>query len=101
MRKIMTAVLAIALCTVSAANEETETLIREAMDAAVRTQAEKDRDVNRKPVETLAFFGLTRDMKVLELIPGGGWYTKLLAPTLAADGDCTWPWASTASVTAC
>jgi predicted methyltransferase len=61
--------------------------LESAMQADVRTQAEKDRDRNRRPVETLEFFGLRDDMKVIELLPGGGWYTKLLAPVLAENGE--------------
>jgi predicted methyltransferase len=57
-----------------------------AMASDIRTAAETDRDRNRKPVETLEFFGLRDDMKVVELLPGGGWYTKLLAPVLADEG---------------
>ncbi|MGI9296220.1 MAG: class I SAM-dependent methyltransferase, partial [Pseudomonadales bacterium] len=60
-----------------------------AMAADGRTVEEKARDANRLPVETLEFFGLRDDMKVVELIPGGGWYTKLLAPVLAENGDYT------------
>ncbi|MEM7077525.1 MAG: methyltransferase [Pseudomonadota bacterium] len=58
-----------------------------AMAAEVRTEAEKARDRNRRPVETLAFYGLRDDMRVVELLPGGGWYTKLLAPVLRDDGQ--------------
>lgn len=61
--------------------------IRAAMDGDVRTEADVARDRNRKPVETLQFFQLTDDMRVLELIPGGGWYTKLLAPVLRENGE--------------
>ena len=61
--------------------------LQEAMDAPSRTEAERARDKNRKPIETLEFFGLKKDMRVLELLPGGGWYTKLLAPVLADDGE--------------
>jgi len=61
--------------------------IKKAMSSDVRTDREKDRDRNRKPVETLKFFGIKDDMKVLELIPGGGWYTKLLAPALRDNGQ--------------
>ena len=57
-----------------------------AMSDESRSDAEKARDANRKPVETLEFFGLNNNMRVLELIPGGGWYTKLLAPVLADEG---------------
>ncbi|MCF6236856.1 MAG: methyltransferase [Gammaproteobacteria bacterium] len=58
-----------------------------AMKASVRTEADTKRDHNRKPAETLEFFGLRGDMTVIELIPGGGWYTKLLAPVLADNGQ--------------
>jgi len=58
-----------------------------AMSSDARSEAEVARDANRKPVETLTFFGLEEDMRVLELLPGGGWYTKLLAPVLAEDGQ--------------
>jgi len=61
--------------------------VRAAMEAERRTAEERARDDNRKPVETLAFFGLREDMDVLELVPGGGWYTKLLAPALEGTGS--------------
>jgi len=61
--------------------------LHKAMNAPIRTDAEKLRDKNRKPIETLKFFGLKADMKAIELLPGGGWYTKLLAPILAEDGE--------------
>ena len=44
------------------------------------------RDVYRHPKETLSFFGITPDMEVLEILPGGGWYTEILAPYLRDDG---------------
>ena len=58
-----------------------------AMGADIRTSADTDRDRNRRPVETLEFFGLRDDMTVVELLPGGGWYTRLLAPVLAENGE--------------
>jgi predicted methyltransferase len=61
--------------------------IRAAMAGDVRSEADLARDRNRKPVETLQFFQLSDDMRVLELIPGGGWYTKLLAPVLRENGE--------------
>ncbi|MFO7763024.1 MAG: hypothetical protein R6V61_04770, partial [Wenzhouxiangellaceae bacterium] len=60
--------------------------VRAAMEAEARTEAERERDANRMPVETLDFFGLDESMTVIELIPGGGWYTKLLAPALREKG---------------
>ena len=61
--------------------------VKEAMKSENRTEAEVDRDRNRRPVRTLDYFGITPEMKVLELIPGGGWYTKLLAPSLRDKGE--------------
>lgn len=58
-----------------------------AMGLATRSAADKARDKNRKPIETLKFFGLQDDMRVVELLPGGGWYTKLLAPVLNERGE--------------
>ena len=60
------------------------------LDAAIagdhRTAEEKARDAWRHPKETLAFFGVEPDMTVVEIWPGGGWYTKILAPYLASGG---------------
>ena len=65
---------------------EIDDKVQAALAADIRTEAETARDDNRKPLETLKFFGLTDDMHVLELVPGGGWYTKVLAPVLAENG---------------
>lgn len=40
----------------------------------------------RHPAETLAFFGVEPGMTVVEALPGGGWYSKILIPYLGADG---------------
>ncbi len=60
--------------------------LRAAMQADIRGEAEQERDANRLPVETLEFFGIDETMHVVELIPGAGWYTKLLAPALRENG---------------
>jgi predicted methyltransferase len=70
-----------------AQDDGVEAKIKEAMAADIRSEADLARDRNRKPVETLAFFQLSDDMRVLELVPGGGWYTKLLAPVLRENGE--------------
>ena len=63
--------------------EATRNKLEMAMEGPARTQAEIARDLTeRKPVETLEFFRFRDDMRVLELIPGAGWYTKILAPTV-------------------
>jgi predicted methyltransferase len=40
----------------------------------------------RNPAETLAFFGVEPGMTVVEALPGGGWYSKILVPYLGSDG---------------
>jgi len=69
------------------ASADLKEAIKAAMASDIRTEAEVARDGNRNPVETLEFFGLKEDMRVLELLPGEGWYTKLLAPVLAENGQ--------------
>lgn len=66
--------------------DETLLKLRGALDGAQRTEAEKARDVYRHPVETLSFWGLRDDATVVELMPGSGWYTAVLAPVLADRG---------------
>ncbi len=44
------------------------------------------RDEFRHPQETLEFFGLEPDMTVAEVLPGGGWYTRIVLPYIARDG---------------
>lgn len=86
-RLILTLTCALFSLQALAQETDTERKIRAAMASDIRTAEEVARDANRKPVETLSFFRLTDDMRVLELLPGGGWYTKLLAPTLRDKGE--------------
>lgn len=58
----------------------------EAVNSDVRSEDNKARDKYRNPVETLAFFGIQDDMTVVEISPGGGWYTEILAPYLKENG---------------
>lgn len=51
-----------------------------------RPAEHRARDVYRHPAETLAFFELEPDMTVVEIWPGGGWYTEILAPYLREEG---------------
>ena len=63
---------------------------REALEQAVagtqRSDTNRARDAYRHPVETLSFIGVKPTDTVVELWPGGGWYTEILAPYLAAKG---------------
>ena len=51
-----------------------------------RSAANKARDVYRHPKATLQFFGLQPDKTVIEITPGGGWYSEILAPVLRDNG---------------
>jgi len=66
--------------------EDTAKLIDSALSGAHRTEANRARDGYRHPKETLQFFGLRPDMTVVEIWPGGGWYTEVLAPVLRDKG---------------
>lgn len=84
----MTAIILMASMTWVAADDftRTEEKIKAALKHERRPAAERLRDSNRKPVDTLRFVGLRDDMTVLELLPGGGWYTKILGPVLEDKG---------------
>ncbi len=87
MRFLSMALLALWGLAATAQQSNVKDKIMAAMADDIRTEAEIERDRNRRPVETLEFFGLKDDMRVLELLPGGGWYTKILAPTLRENGE--------------
>lgn len=65
----------------------TAALIDQALQGDHRSGDNKARDQYRHPRETLEFFGLQADMTVLEITPGGGWYTEVLAPILQDNGQ--------------
>lgn len=52
-----------------------------------RSESARESDQTRLPVQTLEFFGLQPDMKVIEFIPAGGYYTEILAHALKGDGE--------------
>ena len=60
--------------------------LRLAVASALRTPANVARDRYRHPVETLGFFGVRPSDTVVEIWPGGGWYSEILAPYLAQGG---------------
>lgn len=64
-----------------------EQKIRAALQSDIRTQAEKARDGDRQPMKTLEFFRLEDNLKVVEIMPQEGWYTKILGPVLADRGE--------------
>ena len=53
---------------------------------AAQPEETQARYEHRHPKETLEFFGIEPGMTVVEVLPGGGWYTKILLPYLGAEG---------------
>lgn len=89
MRYVFALVFACMAFSTSAADDEfaaTGAKIKAALEHERRDEKQTSRDQNRKPIETLKFFGLRDDMTVLELLPGGGWYTNILGPVLEEKG---------------
>ncbi|HVN00448.1 MAG TPA: methyltransferase [Caulobacteraceae bacterium] len=63
-----------------------DTLLRDVLENGPRAPADKARDVFRHPYESLTFWGLKRGMTVIDVAPGAGWWTDILAPYLARTG---------------
>ncbi len=88
MRKIILPLLVLSLSglvllqTVTAADSE-----RLAGVLAAQPDATKARYKYRHPQETLEFFGIEPGMTVVDTLPGGGWYTKILLPYLGEEGQ--------------
>ncbi|MEZ4278449.1 MAG: methyltransferase [Myxococcota bacterium] len=70
----------------AAAVAATSKAVAAASVAPFRSPENIARNADRHPVETLAFFGLEDDMTVIEVLPGGLWYTEILAPVLREKG---------------
>jgi len=51
-----------------------------------RRAGDRARDVHRNPAETLSFFQIRRGMTVVDYMPAGGWYSRIVIPYLGADG---------------
>lgn len=66
---------------------DTRAAIEAAAEGDHRSEAHIARNPHRHPVETLSFFGLRKDMTVIEALPGGLWYTEIIAPVLRDEGQ--------------
>lgn len=88
MRKLIVLVTAVLTSSwaISADTVATRMKIEQALDGDNRSEAEAARDANRKPAEVLEFFELEDDMKVLEISPATGYWSKFVGPTLCANG---------------
>ncbi|MES2525619.1 MAG: methyltransferase [Bdellovibrionota bacterium] len=61
--------------------------LEDAVSSHSRSEENSDRDEYQHPAETLAFFGVTSKMAVVEISPGAGYFTEILAPFLAREGQ--------------
>lgn len=72
--------------TATPALPEVNIALQAAVNSSTRTDTNRLRDAYRHPEQTLAFFGIKPEMTVVEVWPGAGWYTEILAPYLREQG---------------
>ncbi|MEO7066554.1 MAG: hypothetical protein ABI114_06575 [Rhodanobacter sp.] len=83
---LSTSVAASSPAPASTTSAATTAALQATLNGTWRSPEHKARDTFRHPVETLQFFGIQPGMTVVELEPGGGWYTEILAPFLHDHG---------------
>lgn len=82
---LLAGVLALAACA-APATDTAEADIAAALADPARPAADLPRDATSKPAEVLAFFGLVRGMRVLDMNAATGWYTEILARAVGPTG---------------
>src|SRR5215468_8419713 len=91
---ILSVAIAVASVAVGAPATQRQRL-HEAVASPTRTPTNVARDQYRHPLDTLAFFGVKPSDTVVEIWPGGGWYTEILAPLTRGKGTlyaaAPWP----------
>jgi predicted methyltransferase len=83
---LATAVLLAASCSTTSTRETTALALDSILAGSQRSAENSARDRYRHPKETLLFFGVRPEMKVLEVWPEPGWYTEIIAPLLREHG---------------
>jgi len=83
---VLVLILSLPVTAVSADSDAMLAALRNAAESGHRSSERRARDASRHPVATLAFFGIRDDMTVVEISPGGGWYTEILATYLRDHG---------------
>ena len=85
-RSLTAALFATTLLCAPALAQTVSPAITAAVADAGRPATDKERDVNRKPAETVAFAGVKPGMTIAELAPGRGYYTRILAKAVGPKG---------------
>ena len=70
----------------TSARDFTTAQIDSVLAGSWRSAKDRARDVYRHPAATLQFFNIRPDQTVIEITPGGGWYSEILAPLLQGNG---------------
>ncbi len=84
---LLAAAALIAGCaTTTGGRETTASALDGILAGSQRTAADRGRDSYRHPKDTLLFFGIRPGMRVLQVWPQTGWYTKIIAPLLQPQG---------------
>jgi predicted methyltransferase len=78
--------LLLAGCATTSGREPTAAALDVILAGNQRTAADRARDPFRHPKQTLLFFGIRPDTRVLQVWPESGWYTKIIAPLVHARG---------------
>ena len=83
---LMMAIAAGVIAATSAFAASGDAALKQAVAGEWRSAEDKARDGERRPLESLAFWGLKPGVSILEVQPGGGWWTRILAPYAALSG---------------
>ena len=83
---LMMTVVASVLMATSVFAAASDAALKQAMAGEQRPADDKARDAERRPLESLTFWGLKPGASILEVQPGGGWWTRILAPYAALTG---------------
>jgi len=90
LRRSFTLCAATALLGLSAAStfaaDAIPAYVKAAVDDAARPEADRGRDANRKPAEIVAWAGLKPGDKVADMLPGGGYFTRIFSGVVGAKG---------------
>jgi predicted methyltransferase len=85
-RRLLLASAAFALCAGAAVAAAPPAYLSAAVAAPDRPEADTKRDADRKPAETLAIAEVKPGAKVVELLPGGGYFTRILSAAVGPKG---------------
>ena len=80
-KKIIYGIIIITFLTITLENNNSlsDDVLKSSISNKFRSFENKQRDIYRNPYETLSFFEINRNKKILEIIPGRGWYTEILS----------------------